>query len=225
MIKFIPVPISDHDAILGASFNKKFANEMASYYAPFQLKNRDIQVAKETWEYAVTDSILNAIWAGAGKNVIDVSTPIADLDVKGISISDFQKKKYTTEASFLQNNKKENTGTFSKLFETSYYKELKEMFVDPILTKNVGTNNLHLFFVIREIKTRKVFYTMFKVIPNSLTDEEFIKQMTPDAKTGVLIPMIDTKYGKTYVYSSKRRLEVRLNCKGLADFLVYSHTY
>jgi hypothetical protein len=99
------------------------------------------------------------------------------------------------------------------------------MFVDPILTKNVGTNNLHLFFVIREIKTRKVFYTMFKVIPNSLTDEEFIKQMTPDAKTGVLIPMIDPKYGKTYVYSSKRRLEVRLNCKGLADFLVYSHTY
>ena len=225
MLKFIPVPISDHDAILGTNFNQKFANEMASFYAPFHLKNRDIQVAKETWEYAVTDSIPNATWVGAGKNVVDVKTPLADLDVKGISITNFQKKKYTTEASFLQNNKRENTGKFSKLFERSHYKELKEMFVDPLLTKNVGTNNLHLFFVIRELETKKVFYAIFKVIHSSLTDEEFIKQMTPDADTGVLIPVIDTEYGKTYVYSSKRRLEVRLNCRGLTDFLVYSHSY
>lgn len=225
MLKFTPVPIINHDAILGKDFNKNFAKEMQAYYSPFQKKKRDIQVAKETWEYAVADSITNAKWVGAGKNVVDVKAPLADLDVKGISISHFDKMTHSTEASFLQNNKIENTGKFSKLFETQNYTGLKEMFVDPLLTKINGTNNLHLFFIVREKETKKVFYCLFKVEATNLTDEEFIKQMKPDAKTGVLIPIIDPTYGKTYVYSSKRRLEVRLNCTGLMDFLVYSHNY
>ena len=116
MILFTPVSICKHDTILGADFNTKFAAEMHSYYAPFVAKNRDIQVAKETWEYAVADSIVGANWCGAGHNVVDVNTPIADIDVKGISTNDMEKYKLTTEASFLQNNKQKNDG-FAKLFE------------------------------------------------------------------------------------------------------------
>jgi hypothetical protein len=223
MIKFIPVPITDHDIILGKDFNKKFADEMKSYYAPFVKKKRDIQVAKETWEYAVADSIINSEWCGAGKNVVDVKAPTADLDVKGLSIGIITDNQ-TTEASFLQNNKQENDG-FGKLFENKDFLALKQMFVDPMDAKIKGTNNLHLLSIIREKSTRKVYYCLLKVESSTITDGDFLLQMTIDGKRSVALPMIDSAYGKTYIYIAKRRLEIRLNGQGLEPFLVYSHSY
>jgi len=223
MIKFVPVPIKDHDLILGKDFNSKFAKEMKEYYKPFVKKNRDIQVAKETWEYAVSDSISNAEWCGAGKNVVDVKTPIADLDVKGLSIGVITDSQ-TTEASFLQNNKQENDG-FGKLFENKDFLALKQMFVDPMDAKVKGTNNLHLLSIIREKSTRKVYYCLLKVEYSTISDSDFLSQMTIDGKRSVSLPMIDSTYGKTYIYIAKRRLEIRLNGQGLKSFLVYSHGY
>ena len=224
MIKFVPVPINEHEIILGKDFNSKFAKEMIEYYKPFVKKKRDIQVAKETWEYAVADSIDGAIWAGSGHNVVDVKTLNADLDVKGLSTNDMKQYKLTTEASFLQNNKQATDG-FVKLFENKDYKTLKEMFVDPLLKKHVGTNNLHLLTVIREKDTKKVYYCLLKVAGTTLSDEDFVTQMSMNGKRSVTMPMIDTTYGDTYLYIPKRRLEIRLNVQGLEPFLVYSHSY
>ncbi len=223
MIKFVPVPIKDHDLILGKDFNSKFAKEMKEYYKPFVKKNRDIQVAKETWEYAVSDSISNAEWCGAGKNVVDVKTPSVDLDVKGLSIGVITDSQ-TTEASFLQNNKQENDG-FGKLFENKDFLALKQMFVDPMDEKVKGTNNLHLLSIIREKSTRKVYYCLLKVEYSTISNSDFLSQMTIDGKRSVSLPMIDSTYGKTYIYIAKRRLEIRLNGQGLKSFLVYSHSY
>ena len=224
MILFTPVSICKHDNILGVDFNTKFAAEMHSYYAPFVAKNRDIQVAKETWEYAVADSIVGANWCGAGHNVVDVKTPIADIDVKGISNNDMEKYKLTTEASFLQNNKQKNDG-FAKLFEHKKYNSLKKMFVDPLSTKIKGTNNLHLLGIIREKDKRKVYYCLLAITSLVMSEEDFISKMKVEGTRSVSIPLIDEKYGKTYIYIPKRRLELRLDCIGLAPFLVYSHTY
>lgn len=224
MIVFTPVSICKHDTILGVDFNTKFAAEMHSYYAPFVAKNRDIQVAKETWEYAVADSIVGANWCGAGHNVVDVKTPIADIDVKGISNNDMEKYKLTTEASFLQNNKQKNDG-FAKLFEQKKYNSLKKMFVDPLATKIKGTNNLHLLGIIREKDKRKVYYCLLEISSLVMAEKDFISKMKLDGTRSVSIPLIDEKYGKTYIYIPKRRLELRLDCIGLAPFLVYSHTY
>ena len=223
MLKFTPVPVPDHELILGKDFNKNFAAEMSAYYAPFIAKKRDIQVAKETWEYAVSDSILNSTWVGAGKNVVDVKAPNADLDVKGLSCMTIDARQ-TTEASFLQNNKKQNDG-FAKLFEDKDYTALKAMFVDPILDKIKNTSNLHMLCIIRDKSTSKVYYALLKVEKTTLTDQEFLSQMVADADRGVSVPMIDTTFGKTYIYIPKRRLEIRLNPTGLANFLVYSHSY
>lgn len=223
MIKFTPVPITGHDAILGKDFNKKFAIEMKSYYAPFVTKGRDIQVAKETWEYAVADSIVGSSWVGAGKNVVDVKTPIADFDVKGLSIGIITDSQ-TTEASFLQNNKQENDG-FGKLFETKDFQALKAMFVDPMDNKIAGTNNLHLLAIIREKTTRNVYYCLLKVETSNISDTEFLSQMVTEGKRSVSLPMIDPAFGKTYIYIAKRRLEIRLNGSGLSPFLVLSHKY
>jgi hypothetical protein len=224
MIKFLPVSINDHDLILGKDFNSKFAKEMKEYYKPFVKKKRDIQVAKETWEYGVTDSIDGAIWAGSGHSVIDVKTVNADIDVKGLSTNDMTQYKLTTEASFLQNNKQQ-TDNFVKLFENKNYKELKEMFVDPLLIKHKDINNLHLFAIIREKDTHKVYYCLLKVDKSTLSDKDFISQMSPNGKRSVTVPMIDSTYGETYLYIPKRRLELRLNVQGLKPFLVYSHSY
>jgi hypothetical protein len=223
MFKFTPVPVTDHDSILGQGFNTKFASEMAAYYAPFLAKKREIQVAKETWEYAVADSLDNATWMGAGKNVIDVKGMIADFDVKGLSCG-YIGHNQTTEASFLQNNKKENDN-FTKLFESQDFNALKEMFVDPLKDKIKNTNNLHMFCIIRDKEHKTVYYTLLKVEPSTLTDSEFVNSMKLDAGRSVSVPMIDNIYGKTYIYIPKRRLEIRLNPAGMSTFLVLSHSY
>ena len=99
------------------------------------------------------------------------------------------------------------------------------MFVDPMHKKITGTNNLHLLGVIREKITKNVYYCLLKIDSSNLTDDEFVSLMVTEGKRSVSLPMIDPRYGRTYIYIAKRRLEIRLNVLGLAQFLVYSHTY
>lgn len=221
MYEYVPVPLSEHDKLLGRNFSEKFSREMKTYYQPFVSKQRDIQIAKETWEYGVADSISNAQWVGAGKNVVDVKTPLMDIDVKGLSTTVIDKN-MTTEASFLQNNKVENDG-FANLFKKQDFGSLKKIFVDPLADKIKGTNNLHILAIIREKSTNDVYYTLLKVSKSTVTDHDFLAQMKPDAARSVSIPMINASFGKTYIYVPKRRLEIRLNCPGIRDYLVLSH--
>lgn len=223
MLKFVPVPISEHDSILGKDFAKNFAKEMKGYYAPFLNKKRDIQIAKETWEYAVADSIPGASWVGAGKNVVDVITPNASIDVKGISIAKMGKS-FTTEASFLQNNKTENDG-FGILFKNKDYQALKNMFVDPWLDKVNATDNLYLLAIVREKGKKDVYYCLLRIEESAILEAEFVKEMCVNGDRSVDVPLIDPNYGRTYIYISKRRLEIRLNCEGLQNYMVFSHSY
>ena len=113
MIYYTPVPLSEHDKLLGSDFANRFAEEMKVYYAPFANKGRPIQISKETWEYAVADAIPGGEWVGAGKNVVDVITPKINIDVKGLSCGSL--KSISTEASILQNNKL-SSDNFASLF-------------------------------------------------------------------------------------------------------------
>jgi len=219
MIFYEPVPVAEHAELLGKDFSKRFASEMHEYYSPFINKNRPVQLAKETWEYAVADSIDGAEWVGAGKNVIDVKTPKIEIDVKGLSCQHMQGT--TTEASILQNNKLENDN-FAKLFENKDFSALKEMFVDPFVAKINATSNLHVLCAVREKKVQKVHYCLLKVTKK--VNPNFVNNMSMDAKRSVSIPMIDPKYGKTYLYIPKRRLEIRLRMDVMSDFSVYSHS-
>jgi len=191
MLKFIPIPIDQHELILGKNFSSNFAQEMQNYYVPFIVKQRQIQIAKETWEYGVADSIPGSSWVGAGKNVVDVITPTVELDVKGISV-DRLTSTLTTEASFLQNNKGKN-------------------------------DHFATLFIIREKSTHAVYYCLLKIVDDNVDTDEFIAQMSMDGSRSVEVPLIESTYGKTYIYMPKRRLEIRLNCQGLKDYLVYSH--
>ena len=58
---------------------------------------------------------------------------------------------------------------------------------------------------------------------SNLTEETFLESMHQHAGRSVSIPMIDSEYGRTYICISKRRLELRINCEGMKDFLVFSH--
>jgi hypothetical protein len=221
MLKYIPVPISAHDAILGADFNKNFANIMQGFYKPFLTLGWEVDLSKTTWERVVANCINHAVWVGAGKNVVDVKTPLADIDVKSQSVDTLGS--ITTEASFLQNNKRKNDH-FMKLFESNDFQALKEMFVDLWLDKVTGTSNLHLLAIIREKKHKTVSYCLLKLEDDGLTEADFISKMQIAGERSVDVPMIDSVYGKTYIYISKRRLEIRLNTQGLKDYIVYSHT-
>lgn len=220
MIFYEPVPIDEHATILGEDFNRNFSNEMHSYYKPFIEKDRPIQLAKETWEYAVADSIPDANWVGAGKNIIDVETPTVQIDVKGLSTNSLNTM--TTEASILQNNKHENDN-FASLFKDKDYNGLKEMFVDPFVEKTSHTDNLFIFCSIREKKNKDVYYSLIRKV--NKPNEEFISEMFMDAKRSVSVPMISSDIGKTYLYIPKRRLEIRLNMSGMMKYCVKSHSY
>lgn len=220
VIKITPVPISDHASLLGEHFAYKFAVEMQSYYKPFVLKNRSVQLAKETWEYAVADAVPDAEWIGAGKNIIDVLTPKIQIDVKGISCENLTGK--TTEASILQNNKMENDNVLS-LFENKDIDALKKMFIDPYVDKVSAADNLHILAAVRIKKTKEVYYCLLKV--DIIENETFMDSVELQGRRSVLMPMIDPKYGNTCLYLPKRRLEMRLDMRGLREFCVYSHNY
>lgn len=219
MIEYVPVPLSQHDAILGKDFSKNFTKEMSEYYAPFIKKGRKIQLAKETWEYGVADSIAGAEWVGSGSSVVDVRAPAVDLDVKGLSADKLGK--VTTEASFLQ-NLQESADNYSSAWTNKDWATLKKIFVDPIIPKHAGTTNLHLLVIVRTKKDLGVHYALLKAVPNTLTDAQFIAGMKEHGRV-VDIPMMDPQYGRTYICKSKRRLEIRLDTKGMASFLQFSH--
>lgn len=221
MLKYIPVPITDHDAILGTGFNSNFAAISQEFYKPFQTLGWDIDLSKTTWERIVAASITGGRWVGAGKNVVDVQTLTGDIDVKSLSIDELGS--VTTEASFLQNNKRKNDH-FMKLFESNDFTSLKEMFVDMWIDKITGTNNLHLLAILREKKSKDVSYCLLKLEDDGLTDQEFVAKMKTNGERSVDVPMIDPAYGKTYIYISKRRLEIRLNTQGLKGYIVHSHS-
>jgi hypothetical protein len=220
MITFTPIPLSAHDALLGADFSANFTAEMKEYYAPFIRKGRKLQIAKETWEYGVADSIPGAEWIGSGNSVVDVRATTCDLDVKGISVDKLGKE--TTEASFLQNLKKGADG-YSLAWENKDWTALKKIFVDPLTPKHTGLNNLHLLTIVRTKEDNGVYYALLKIDHTTLDDAQFIAEMVQQADSGVTLPMIDPKYGRTYICISKRRLEIRLDTEGMRPFLKFSH--
>lgn len=222
MIYYTPVPVQEHEELLGSDFSNRFAEEMQVYYAPFANKGRPIQLSKETWEYAVADAIPGGEWKGAGKNVIDVSTPTINIDVKGLSCGSLNSM--STEASILQNNKLESDN-FTQLFEDAEFSSLKDMFVAPLLDKIRKAGKLYVLCAIRhKLDNDKfdVYYCLYKVTESNV--KNFEKQMYMDAKRSVRVPMIDPEHGKTYLYIPKRRLEIRVNMAGMKDYLVYSHS-
>lgn len=221
MIKYEPVPLAEHDQLLGANFANNFAQEMKAYYAPFLAKGRKIQLAKETWEYGVADSIPGAEWLGSGNSVVDVSAPLCGLDVKGLSTSKLGKE--TTEASFLQNLQKGADG-YSQAWHDKDWLTLKNIFVNPLTAKTTGINNLHLLVIVRTRNDHAVHYGLLKACPSVLTNEEFVAKMFQHAGRTVNVPIIDAEFGRTYICISKRRLELRINTEGFAPYLKYSHS-
>ena len=220
MIKYEPVPLTEHDKLLGANFASNFAQEMKAYYAPFLAKGRKIQLAKETWEYGVADSIPGAQWVGSGNSVVDVSAPLCGLDVKGLSTSKIGKE--TTEASFLQNLQKGADG-YSQAWHNKDWLTLKNIFVDPLDAKTNGINNLHLLVIVRTKQDHGVYYGLLQAVPSVLSDADFVAKMYQHAGRTVNVPIIDPEYGRTYICISKRRLELRINTEGFAQYLQFSH--
>lgn len=217
MIQYVPIHPSQHDYLLGENFSTRFNEEMQRYYKPFSDKNRPIQLAKETWEYAVADSIPDATWVGAGHNIVDVETPNITIDVKGLSTNGL--RGVSTEASILQNNKLE-ADNFNTFFKKKDFSGLYDMFVEPLIKKVTEAKRLHVMTIVRDKTTGAVGYVLFKVIESS---DSQISEMTLMGKRSVSVPMIDNQYGKTYLYIPKRRMEIRLNMSGILNYLVWSH--
>ena len=217
------MPIQQHHQLLGKNFAENFANEMFEYYRPFVKKDRPIQVAKEAWEYAVADSIPNGEWIGAGKNIVDVQTPLMYIDVKGLSCNKIAGM--TTEASVLQNHQSEHDNTYMVFFENNQFDGLYDIYVQSLLDKITVTENFYVLCAIREKKAKKVYYVLLKVDQVDMTKDECVSKMEKQGLRSVNVPMIDSEYGRTYIYMPKRRLEIRLNTNIMEDYAVFSHSY
>ena len=223
MIFYEPVPLELHDELLGKNFNEIFTQEMSEFYAPFLKPNRKLTLSKECWEYAVADAIPNGEWAGAGKSVIDVVAGDISIDVKGLSCNNYTGE--TTEASILQNHQSKHDNTYMVFFEQSNFEGLYDIYVQSLLDKMKDIDNMYLFCATRQKKSLEVFYSLLKVVPSQLTKREFIACMHRHKDRSVNVPLINPKYGRTYIYMPKRRLEIRLQMSGInPEFMKYSHT-
>lgn len=223
MIKYSPVPLEEQSKLLGKEFANRFADEMYEYYRPFVKKDRPIQVAKEAWEYAVADSIPAGEWVGAGHSVVDVETPYMQLDVKGLSCNKI--KGMTTEASVCQNHQIKHDNTYMVFFEQQNFEGLYDIYVQGLLDKIQPTTNLHVLCAVREKVAKKVYATLLKIQESELSKQEIINGMQLRGTRSVSVPLIDPKYGETYIYLPKRRLEIRLNIETMMEFSIFSHSY
>lgn len=220
-VKFLPVPHSNHKKLLGENFSSRFHNEMKSYYKPFLDKNRDVQLAKETWEYAVADSMPQGVWQGAGTSSIDVRSGNNVFDVKGLSCRGWGG--FTTEASLLQSLNSQ-TDNCQDLFEQQNFTQIHDMFIDSYIEKISQYKNFYLFCIFRNHLGNghtEVHYCLLKPKIEK-SDANYV--LTAWNSRAVDIPLIDPNLGKTYVYIPKRRLEIRLNSSGISDYSVYSHS-
>lgn len=215
MYQFIPIPIEEHNNILGASFANTFALIVEELLVPLRKYGFKEEFNKQLWEEIVAISIPGATWCGAGNNVVDVKTPIADLDVKGLSAK--TTASISTEASYMQNLKQVNNN-FMESVNNGDFADLFAKFVAPLDVKLKDTNNLHIFALLRI--DGSIYYALLKVEKSELSEEEFIKLMHMKSNGAIYVPMIADKNGVTTFNIAKRRLELRLNCKGLLPYMV-----
>ena len=212
-----PMTVDEIQTIIGPTFTSSFQSEMDLIFNPLRKhleKGRPLSLGKEIWEYAVSDSITNASWCGAGHNIIDVKiNNDIGIDVKSVSMDKNASK--TTESSMFQTFKDET----KKHFNENNKESLWNLFIEGWFEKTKSIKNYYLMVIIREKETLDCSLCCFKVNDILLKYSQDLCNL--DGKTMKIDGIVNQDYADVLVYSSKTRLEIKFK-KKLWESKIYS---
>jgi hypothetical protein len=207
--------------LVGANFITTFQQEMDSVLAPLRKHialGRPLSLGKELWEYAVSDSILNAVWNGAGHSLIDVKIGTdVGIDVK--SVSKNAKSKQTTESSVFQNFD-QNAKTH---FTNKNVQGVWDIHVQGWLDKISTIKEYYMLGIIRDKATLDCVLCGFKVVNTGITLSECQHGFT--GTTIKFHDLADPDFVNLHYYNSKSRLEIKFKRKCWTDLNYHLEIY
>lgn len=200
-------------ALLGPNFVSTFQSEMDSIINPLRKHialGRPLSMGKELWEYVVSDSIVGAVWNGAGHSLIDVMiTPGVGGDVKSVSYN--SKSKQTTEASMYQNFDQ----NAKQYFASGNKQAIWDLYVKGWFGKAHSFSKYYLIGIMREKESLDCNLCCFEVtdVVPTYSDSLFTCTNTMMHING----LADPDFIKIRYYNSKSRMELQFTKKCWTD--------
>jgi len=209
-----PMLVSEIQQLVGPAFITNFQREVDEFMAPMRkhiAKGRPLSMGKETWEYAVADSIAGSEWAGAGNSIVDVriGTDIG-LDVKSVGKGSGTK---SGEASMFQTYHSH----LDTLFSTKDSATLWNVYIEGWFKKVCSVKDYYLLAIVKD-KQYNCSICGFKRVGNipiyDATYGTFLTDTGRESKgTWTVQQLGDPELIHTMVIKGKKRLEMRLRPK------------
>lgn len=210
-----PMTAADVATLVGPDFIKNFQKEVDEFMAPMRKHialGRPLSMGKETWEYAVADSITGSTWAGAGNSIVDVKIG-ADIGLDVKSIGKARGNGITAksgEASMFQTYHSH----LDTLFHTQDSPALWNVYVEGWFEKVKSVKEYYLLAIVKD-KQYNCSLCGFKrtgTIP--AYDPSYGTFLTETGKqstgTWTVHQLADPMFLHTMVIKGKKRLEMRL---------------
>jgi len=222
-----PMLVTEIQQLVGDNFIPNFQKEVDEFMTPMRkhiAMGRPLSMGKETWEYAVADSIAGSIWAGAGNSIVDVKIGAdTGLDVKGVGKGGFLKKSKeyakSGEASMFQTYEGDTDTSFSKKDSVLLW----QTFIEGWNTKAKSVKHYYLLVIFKD-KNYDCSICGFKRVNDLPEFDPSLSSYTTD--TGKASPnnlrieqLADPKLLSTVIVRNKKRLEMRLRAA------MYKSTY
>ena len=201
----VPMTVEEIQQLVGPTFADTFHAEFEKVIEPLRKyidQGRPLSMGKELWEYLVTDSILDAVWCGAGKGIADVRIGESIADVKSLQRGNTT----TTEASLHQKLLKKDSAEYYATFDIEY---LWNLLVGGWLEKVNSVEQYYLLAIIRDKKTLQCSLIGFrKTDVNPVFDLGKCTLSKKEASVTVT-SLADPKFVQIKLYRGKTRMEIK----------------
>jgi len=207
----VPMSVGEINQLVGTDFVKNFQKEIDEMLAPLRKHlalGRPLSLGKETWEYAVADSIPGAEWAGAGNSIIDVRiNQDVGFDVKSVGKGLGNK---SGEASMFQTYEGHTDNSFSNQDSAMLWKT----FVEGWYKKVITVKDYYLLVIIKD-KNYNCSMCGFKRTGDiPAFDPNFGTFLTETGRaskgTWTITQLADPSLLHTIVIKNKKRMEMRV---------------
>ena len=212
-----PMSVVELQTLVGPAFVTNFQKEVDEFMVPMRKHialGRPLSMGKETWEYAVADSIVGSVWAGAGNSIVDVkiSTDVG-LDVKGVGKGGLLKSggySKSGEASMYQTYEGDTDTSFSKKDSAVLW----DTFIEGWNTKAKSVNDYYLLVIVKDSNYNCSICGFKRVGDIPKFDPKFGSFTTdtnrPSKTSWRVEELADPELLSTVVVRNKKRLEMRL---------------
>ena len=210
-----PLTIEEIVQLVGPNFIPNFQKEVDEFMAPMRkhiAKGRPLSMGKETWEYAVADSIEGSEWAGAGNSIVDVRISAdVGLDVKSVGKTTGNGPTAKSgEASMFQTYHSH----LDTLFSTEDSETLWNVYIEGWFKKVCSVKDYYLLAIVKDKQYNCSICGFKRVgdIPAYVSGYGTFLTETGKQSTGswTVEQLADPTLLHTTVLKGKKRLEMRL---------------